>query len=213
MDFISLSLNNEWNIIILINKLVIIIGLLIIGIWIFKPNIFSKLLGEIHEIDETMIGIGKQRVVIKPNYVDMQIAYKLWVELSTRKIGLPIDFQHDVIVEVYNSWYEFFKITRDLIKEIPISKIRRNDSTKEIVKISINVLNDGLRPHLTTWQARFRKWYTNEVNKMEYAALAPQDIQKNFPEYQSLIADMQEVNQKLIQYRGILEKISIGVDK
>lgn len=213
MDFISLSLNNEYNIIILINKLVIVIGLLIIGIWIFKPNIFSKLLGEIHEIDETMIGIGKQRVVIKPNYVDMQIAYKLWVELSTRKIGLPIDFQHDVIVEVYNSWYEFFKITRDLIKEIPISKIRRNESTKEIVKISIDVLNEGLRPHLTTWQARFRKWYTNEVNNAEYAALAPQDIQKNFPEYRSLIANMQEVNQKLIQYRGILEKIAIGVDK
>lgn len=70
------------------------------------------------------------KVKIAPNYQDMQIAYKLWIELSTRKIGLKIDLNNDVIIEIYNSWFEFFKITRELIKEIPISKIQNNDNTK-----------------------------------------------------------------------------------
>jgi len=102
-----------------------------------------------YEIDEAVIGIGDQKVKIKPNYQDMQIAYKLWVELSTRKIGLEIDLENDVIKEIYKSWYEFFKLTRELIKEIPVSKIRKDESTKELVRIAIEVLNEGLRPHLT----------------------------------------------------------------
>ena len=84
----------------------------------FRRNVKS------YEINEAAIGIGSNRVTIKPNYQDMQIAYELWVELSTRKIGLPIDLDNDVIEEIYDSWYEFFKLTRELVKCIPISKIR-----------------------------------------------------------------------------------------
>jgi hypothetical protein len=60
------------------------------------------------EINEVEIGIGNHRVKIKPSDQDLQIAYQLWVELNTRKIGLKIDKENDVITELYNSWYEFF---------------------------------------------------------------------------------------------------------
>ena len=160
-----------------------------------------------YEINEATIGIGDNALLLKPNLDDHQIAYKLWVELNTRKIGLPIDFDHDVIVEVYNSWYEFFKITRELIKEIPISKVRKHESTRHLVRIATDVLNLGLRPHLTTWQARFRMWYGDEMEKRleNESALFPQDIQKLFPEYETLTRDMREVNLKLIEYRRTLE--------
>ena len=129
----------------------------------WKKNFFRRV--NTFEIDGASIGIGKNIVTIKPNVDDMQIAYKIWVELSTRKIGLEIDFEHDVIEEIYDSWYEFFSVTRELIKNIPISKIRRDSSTKELVTLSIAILNEGVRPHLTKWQARFRRWYKAEVAK------------------------------------------------
>ena len=163
-----------------------------------------------YEIDEAVIGIGDQKVKIKPNYQDMQIAYKLWVELSTRKIGLEIDLDNDVIKEIYDSWYEFFKLTRELIKDIPVSKIRKDESTKELVRIAIEVLNEGLRPHLTKWQARFRRWYNTEIEREENKNLSPQEIQKKYPEYENLTKEMIEVNHQLIEYRKILRQLAMG---
>ena len=162
------------------------------------------------EIDEAVIGIGDQKVKIKPNYRDMQIAYKLWIELSTRKIGLEIDLDNDVVKEIYDSWYEFFKLTRELIKDIPISKIRKDESTKELVRVAIEVLNEGIRPHLTRWQARFRKWYNTESEREENRNLSPQDIQKKYPEYEKLTKEMIEVNRQLIEYRKILRQLAMG---
>jgi hypothetical protein len=67
-----------------------------LAIWIF---IWNKRIGFFgggnFEINEAELGIGNQKLKIKPSYDDIQIAYKLWVELSTRKIGLPIDLEHD----------------------------------------------------------------------------------------------------------------------
>ena len=163
-----------------------------------------------YEIDEAVIGIGDQKVKIKPNYQDMQIAYKLWVELNTRKIGLKIDLDNDVINEIYDSWYEFFRLTRELIKDIPISKIRKDESTKEIVRIAIDVLNEGIRPHLTKWQSRFRKWYEVENKNEKNSCFSPQDVQSKYPKYKELVSDMIEVNAKLIAYRKILKKLSMG---
>jgi len=156
------------------------------------------------EIDQADIGIGSQKFVFKPNMTDKQVAYAIWVELSTRKIGLPIDFDHDVIAEIYDSWFNFFSVTRDLIKGIPAVKVKR-DSTQTIIKLSIQVLNDGLRPHMTTWQARFRHWYDRELAKYEKGdgaeVLDPQLIQAKFPKYDELKEDMERVNQSLIKYR------------
>jgi hypothetical protein len=121
------------------------------------------------EIDQAEIGVGTSKFSFKPNVTDKQVAYAIWVELSTRKIGLPIDLNHDVIVEVYDSWYNFFSVTRELIKSISATQIKRS-STQAIVKLSIEVLNEGLRPHLTQWQARFRHWYDRELKRTMSAA-------------------------------------------
>lgn len=152
------------------------------------------------EIDEAQFGLGDQKLILRPNETDRQIAYKIWVELSTRKMGLPIDFDDDVIADIYDSWYNFFSVTRELIKDVPVSKFRRKD-TEKIIRLSIDVLNTGIRPHLTKWQARFRRWYERSLDQDDYAETPPQDIQKNFPNYEELRADLETVNQRLIRYR------------
>jgi len=162
------------------------------------------------EIDQAEIGVGNSKFRFKPNLTDKQIAYAIWVELSTRKIGLPIDFDHDVITEIYDSWYNFFSVTRDLVKGVPVSQVKRN-GTQAIIKLSIEVLNEGLRPHLTHWQARFRWWYERELAKYDEGkggtVLDPQEIQAKFPRYGELKADMLRVNTALIRYRQKMHEL------
>jgi len=180
----------------IISLIIILLVLLLIRvIWIDGIPFWRSF-----EIDEAEFGLGDQRIRLRPDRTDMQIAYKIWVELSTRKVGLPIDLNDDVIVEVYDSWYEFFAVTRELIKELPVRRFRRKE-TEKIIRLSIDVLNLGIRPHLTKWQARFRRWYEREIQKSEYAELHPQEIQRKFKEYEDLSRDLQDVNKRLINYR------------
>jgi hypothetical protein len=162
------------------------------------------------EIDQAEIGVGSHKLRFRPNLTDKQVAYAVWVELSTRKIGLPIDFEHDVIAEIYNSWFEFFSVTRELIKGIPVNRVKR-DSTQAIIKLSIEVLNEGLRPHLTKWQARFRRWYERELKNYDDGQggelLYPQQIQEKFPQYSELRADMERVNTALMRYRAKMKEL------
>ena len=72
----------------------------------------------------------------------------------------------------------------------------------------INVLNKGIRPHLTKWQAQFRKWYENasleDVNKGK----TPQELQKEFPKYNELFTDLKETNKHLIYLSEQMKKIA-----
>jgi hypothetical protein len=158
------------------------------------------------DLDSAEIGIGDTRMSFSPNRTDRQIAYAIWVELSTRKIGLEIDPEHDVISEVYDSWYDFFGVTRNLIKEVPAHKLR-SKGTRAIVRASVQVLNEGLRPHLTRWQARYRRWY-DSIDPGD--SREPQVIQQEFPKYEELVADLLAINAKLINYRRAMYKLATG---
>lgn len=207
MEIIRIFINSDFNIQWILSPWIVLIALVsILAYLLLNKHVLSKN----YEIDEAELGVGSAKIRIRPNSEDIQIAYKLWVELQTRKIGLPIDLEHDVIEEVYNSWYEFFKITRELIKNIPATKMRRSESTRKLVRISIDVLNVGLRPHLTKWQARFRRWYKHEYESEKNRGMSPQDIQKKFPDYQLLISDLKSVNDNLIKYKTILHDLAMG---
>lgn len=161
------------------------------------------------EFDAAEIGVGNGKVTLKPNYTDRQVAYQVWVELSTRKIGLPIDLDDDVISEIYDSWHSFFGVTRDLIKSIPVNRVS-DPSTRQIISLSIDVLNEGLRPHLTKWQARFRSWYEDKLKKPEAEYREPQAMQKDFAGYGDLKDDLLAVNAKLVAYRNAMHQLVYG---
>lgn len=179
--------------------------LLLLFIWqgIRYRNLFQKF-----EIDQAEVGIGPNKLKLLINETDRQIAYKIWVELSTRKIGLPIDLEHDVISEVYDSWHTFFTVTRELVKDVPVNKFRRKE-TEQIVRMSIGVLNDGLRPHLTKWQARFRRWYGKATEHSDFVDQSPQEIQQSYPKYDELQADLLAVNQRLMAYRKMMYELVV----
>lgn len=158
-------------------------------------------------IDEIELGIGNSHITMKYDAKDKEIAYKLWIELNTRKIGLQYDEEDDVLVEIYDSWYKFFEIARELLKEMPQSKFA---STPQLIELSLKILNIGLRPHLTKWQAKYRKWYAIEIVKQENADKTPQEIQKKYLHYVELVNDLKITNQRMMEYKELLYEIAFG---
>jgi hypothetical protein len=72
------------------------------------------------------------------------------------------------------------------------------------------VLNEGLRPHLTTWQARFRHWYERQLKKEE-GDFDPQTIQAKYPQFADLKKDLLTVNQRLMRYREKMRELVLGI--
>lgn len=138
---------------------------------------------------------------------ELDIAWKLYIQLVTRKAAIPIE-DDDIIVEVYDSWYQLFSTTREYLLELPSQDLEENKNAQQIVKLSIEVLNKGLRPHLTKWQGKYRKWYEEAVTLPENALLSPQEIQKKYPEYPELLCDIKKVNKELILYSDELKRFS-----
>lgn len=187
-----------------VNWLELIVFLILI---ISLPLLINKCIRKVNEknidIDEITLGIGQSCVTLKYNRKDREIAYKLWVELSTRSIGVEFDEANDVITEIYDSWYKCFGITRELLKEIPENRI---SYSLPLIELIVDILNKGIRPHLTRFQADFRRWYSIESTKQPY--ISPQKLQRKYQDYEELIKDLKSTNEHMIEYKNLLRKIA-----
>lgn len=158
---------------------------------------------KIVDMNISIANIGN--ISIEKNKDISKIAHKAWVEIMTRKVGLIFEEDKDVIVEVYNSWYSLFGIIRDLLKEIEPRK--KDKDLEKLENILVKTLNYGLRPHLTKWQAKYRRWYNQEIEKDTNNQLSPQEIQKKYKKYDELIADLKETNKQMVQFAEELKKL------
>ena len=152
----------------------------------------------------------KKGFKITRNVKNLFIANRIYIELVTRKAALPFDEDNDVIVEVYNSWYALFSAIREEIKNIPRKYLQTHNPTEELVGLTVSILNDVLRDHLTKYQAKFRRWYNIESEKTGNQTVSPQDLQKRYTDYDNLITDLKEVNSVLINYSDELIKLIKG---
>jgi len=123
--------------------------------------------------------------------------HRIYVELSTRKAGIPINEDNDVIEEIYDSWYKLFCNIRDEMKLLPAAYFR-NSHSYPAIQMAHEILNEILRPHLTEHQAKFRRWFENARQNQKNKNIAPQQLQKNYPDYKVLMMSIKEVNKKLV---------------
>jgi len=135
---------------------------------------------------------------------DRVFAWKLYVHLKTRKAALPFDNENDVIVEVYDSLYELFQITRDLLCSVPIENVQ---GKKNITDLILRVQNDGLRPYLTKWQAPFRRWWVKAVESPDNQDKSPQEIQREYKDYEALVSDLGQMNTEMSKFAEELLRI------
>ena len=172
----------------------------------FTYKVFKYFLGKRFKVVDMNISIANiGNISIEKNKDISKIAHKAWVEIMTRKVGLLFEEDKDVIVEVYNSWYSLFGIIRDLLKEIEPRK--KDKELEKLENILVKTLNYGLRPHLTKWQAKYRRWYNQEIEKDTNNQLSPQEIQKKYKKYDELIADLKETNKQMVQFAEELKKL------
>ena len=198
----SIAFETSWVILAVI-ALILLILLIIYSKWVKKHF-------RVHELEIGIPGLPRSTFKVKRNSENLYIANRIYIELTTRKAAIQIDEENDVISEVYNSWYDLFKIIREEIKSVPGDFLKSHDPTDALIGLSTKILNEGLRPHLTEYQADFRMWYNHELEKEENNSLAPQQIQKKYPKYSQLIASMKIVNQTLADYANELKKLIKG---
>lgn len=191
------------------SSLLVIILIVLVLIFLFR-NWYNKGKAGLL-LKKLTLKVGGQQLTfeVERNYLNLEIAHKIYIELITRKAAIPIEEDKDIIEEVYNSWYSLFKTTRDEIKSIKGELLNKPKSEK-LVEMATDVLNKGLRPHLTKYQGRFRRWYKAELEDQGNQSLAPQDIQKKFSDYNDLISSMKEVNFLLSQYADQLKIFIYG---
>ena len=205
MNIIDIGLDGWSTIVFKFNWLAVVITLvLVLVISFLMKQCFNYVNKKSVTIDEVNLGIGNSSVKFSYSKKDQEIAYKIWVELSTRKIGLRFDKENDVIKEVYDSWYKFFETARELLKDIPGNRIPYSG---DLIELTEKVLNIGLRPHLTKWQAKYRRWNEEELKRENGT---PQDNQKKYPEYDALVEDLIETNEKMIEYKKLMKRIAFG---
>ncbi|MFK7799871.1 MAG: hypothetical protein AB8E82_20625 [Aureispira sp.] len=144
-------------------------------------------------------------ISVERNEGTLYIANRIYVELMTRKAALVFDPEHDNLIEVYNSLYVLFKTIREELKSIPGGYLKGYPTSQELLNLGITILNMGLRPHLTQYQARYRTWHAIEQPK--YLELSPQLLQKKYPDYKALVEDLQAVNTQINSWTEELGKV------
>lgn len=185
----KIVIDNFWSLIIVI---AIILCVHLVLLKYKKVNIFAFV--NISLPKEISVG----GIPITVNRRNKKLAYMIWVELKTRKIALDFDEEHDVIVEVYDSWYDSFKLIREYIKDLGEKSINNN-----LRDLSLEIINFTMRPHLTKYQSRFRKWFENKYD----GSTSVQETQKEYPQYEELVTDIKSINKKCQDYLVLLEKI------
>lgn len=199
MDLIKINIDN-FNIVTTISiTLIIAIMLFFVLLYFINKKFFRYKKIEISEME---LGIGNSKIILKANNEIKQIAYILWVELNTRKLAISFNENEDVIADLYASWYKFFGISRDILKTVPVSNLDKD--TENLINIFLGVLNDVLRVHLSRWYSKYNTWYNSFSNDDN---LTEQEIQKLYPQYETLISELIDTNRKLKNYSDILYEI------
>jgi hypothetical protein len=197
----SLTIESDWLI------LAIVVAVLLLAYFI-KRN-FSKWFNW-HVMEVEISGSPKIKFKVERNDENLYIANRIYIELTTRKAAIPIDENNDVIEEVYDSWYKLFGIIRDEIKSVPGKYLKDHDPTSALIGLTRKILNDAMRPHLTEYQAKFRKWIAIAKEEPTNKNLTPQELQKKYPDFANLVSSMKLVNLTLTDYADELDKLIKG---
>ena len=173
-------------------------------IW-HRPWRFLNRRWRVFEIRPTFFGVTWR---IERDRQTARLAHEAYVELITRKAAQEFDEGNDVLTEIYGSWYELFGEIRNLARQLDADDIAGNADLQQLHDLLVAVLNEGLRPHLTRWHARFRRWYAAEADK--HPGASPQEIQSAYPDYDELVASLRGANQLLIELAGELKRLAHG---
>jgi len=126
-----------------------------------------------------------------------QIGFKALVQIGSHQITRGVDLSNDNLPKVYEAAYRMFLRIRELMGDLPVDEFSRGRSAQRIYEALNATLNETLRPHLTKWPEQYCQWRDGFVKTKAGSKLSAQDLQKHFPQRQTLMRELKEVAQSL----------------
>jgi uncharacterized membrane protein YeaQ/YmgE (transglycosylase-associated protein family) len=127
------------------------------------------------------------------------VAWRLFVESSTRVATQPLDPGSGVIRETLDSLYSLFTSVREILLEA--GPTAGAGSTKTVEHLAMGMLNGQLRPFLSRWHPRLNEW--EQTN--------PDLPESQWPENETCRAELETMRTGLLRYvTGLGELAGVG---
>jgi hypothetical protein len=172
-----------------------LIGLLYLPIYRFVVSGRDEFELESAEIKVPFVGTTLK---VKLNDAHKIVAWKLFVELSTRITSQSLQPDEGLIREALTSLYKVFDITRTELKNMRPTRLPISPGEHTVESYAVLMLNDALRPFLARWHPRLSKWERTNLPEAEWplAQFCRNDLEatrKNVIGYTWCLGDMLKV--------------------
>lgn len=138
---------------------------------------------------------------------DRQAAWNIYTQLSTRVAAVEFDESFDSAYLVHQSLYKMFDLIREEISKIPVERVRGDKSDNTVV-FYMDILNKGIRPHLSKWHLPLEAFVKTEREKHPNESYF--EIEKKFPLRKELIESLKAMNIRMNGYSKSLLMIAKG---
>lgn len=122
----------------------------------------------------------------KPQDVDRDAAWELYIELLTRIATQPLDVEHGDEKTALDSIHSLFGITRQVLKN-------HSRYCNEFAKIAIVVLNQVVRPFTAKWHKLSLSDCFSDEKQCQLFRQELSDLQIELRKYTKMLADMADV--------------------
>jgi len=137
------------------------------------------------EITLNIPEVAEMKFAINLEY--RRVAWKLFVETLTRTATQPLGMEDGSLREALTSLYNLFSATRELLKNMPPSK---PTSKATVEMLAVKMLNEEIRPFLSKWHVRLKKFETTR----------PASDESEWAENQDCRKELEDVRNRLISY-------------
>ena len=143
-------------------------------------------------------GIGK--LEFEPDEAEMNAAWELYVELTTRIAVQELSDDEGLVREALTSLYRLFDITRGILRKAGPGISHGPGS---LGPVAIAVLNKGLRPFLAKWHPVLQ---TYEETRPE--GVSPRDHEDNWEKIGIIRSELRVLREELSTYAIALSQIA-----
>ncbi|ELR98395.1 hypothetical protein [Gloeocapsa sp. PCC 73106] len=185
----------------LIGIIGIVAILVLVAVFLINRRSLGRFVKRLTSVSVSLpFGIGQ--VNWQPDLTERRAAWSLYVELVTRIATQSLESDQGLLREALNSLYDLFKATRQILKDAGPDV---GASRESVGGIAIAVLNQGLRPFLSTWHPRLQEWEAQRPDN-----ISPKEHETNWSEKSQLRSELELLRENLEQYAKALAEI-VGV--
>jgi hypothetical protein len=142
-----------------------LIGLLCLPVYRFVFSGRNEFELESAEIKVPFVGTTLK---VKLNDAHKIVAWKLFVELSTRITSQSLQPGEGLIREALTSLYKVLDITRTELKTMRPTRLPVSPEDYTVESYAVLMLNDALRPFMGRWHPRLSKWERTALPEAEW---------------------------------------------